>query len=115
MEKQSIQNNSLNLFKLIAALQVMFGHIIEHLEISIPSWINQMLGIFQGVPIFFTLSGFVIWFSIDRSANRGDIQDILENDFGVSIRKCGLLLVSKLLLCASFIVDGMYEIRLCLQ
>ena len=93
MEKQSIQNNSLSLFKLIAALQVMFGHIIEHLEIGVPQWISQIFGIFQGVPIFFTLSGFLIWFSIDRSENRGVFRIILENVFGVSIRKCGFLLV----------------------
>lgn len=81
MKKQSLQNNSLNLIKLIAALQVMFGHIVVHLEISIPSWISQMLGVFQGVPIFFTLSGFLIWFSIDRSANRRGYSTYLRKRF----------------------------------
>lgn len=66
------QDNCLNLFKLIAALQVMYGHIIAHLEISSNTYFDRLFGVFQGVPVFFTLSGFLIWFSIERAANQGE-------------------------------------------
>ena len=61
------QDNCLNLFKLVAALQVMCGHIIAHLEVGNIADFDKMFGVFKGVPIFFTLSGFLIWFSIKRS------------------------------------------------
>ncbi len=64
------QDNCLNLFKLIAALQVMYGHIIVHLEISSNIYFDRLFGVFLGVPVFFTLSGFLIWFSIERTANK---------------------------------------------
>ena len=46
------QDNCLSLFKLIAALQVMYWHIIVHLGISSNSWFDKLFGVFQGVPIF---------------------------------------------------------------
>lgn len=75
------KDNCLSLFKLIAALQVMFGHIIMHLEISNTSWFSKLFGVFQGVPIFFTLSGFLIWFSIERAVNRGGYSKYIRNRF----------------------------------
>lgn len=61
------QNNCLNLFRLIAAIQVAYGHIIIHMMCTPPNFVSNILGYFQGVPIFFILSGFLIWDSIDRS------------------------------------------------
>lgn len=61
--------NCLNTFRLIAAFQVMYGHTIWHLDISMPSWINSIINFFDGVPIFFTLSGFLIWSSVGRSSS----------------------------------------------
>ena len=62
-------NNCLNLFRLIASIQVMVGHMVHHLSLSVPKFIVWPLNIFYGVPIFFLLSGFLIWNSIDRSSD----------------------------------------------
>lgn len=60
--------NSLNTIRLIAAFEVLYGHTIAHLDITvIPAWINCIIRFFWGVPIFFTMSGFLIWMSIGRS------------------------------------------------
>lgn len=73
------RDNCLNVIRLIAAFQVMFGHAyahlqVEHISIGIGNssfdimpalhWIAQSI---PGVPIFFFLSGFLIWDSIGRS------------------------------------------------
>ncbi len=63
------RKNSLNTLKLIAALQVVYGHIYAHMQYSFPPLLSQTLGIFMGVPIFFMLSGFLIWNSVGRSSN----------------------------------------------
>lgn len=61
------QNNALSLIRIIAALQVMFGHMVEHMELSINPTLCRITYYFRGVPIFFAPSGFLIWFSIGRS------------------------------------------------
>ncbi len=66
------RDNCLNLFKLIAALQVMYVHMVVHLEISSNPYFDRFFGIFLGVPIFFVLSGFLIWFSLERADNQGE-------------------------------------------
>ena len=63
------KKNCLNTIRLIAALQVLFGHTVFHLEIPTSSLVNQISFFFQGVPVFFTMSGFLIWDSIGRSGN----------------------------------------------
>ena len=37
-----------------------------------PRWVDVIFGYFQGVPIFFLLSGFLIWNSVERSSNYPD-------------------------------------------
>ncbi len=61
------RNNCLNTFRLIAAIQVAYGHIIVHLDIKMPEFVGTILWFFQGVPIFFVISGFLIWESVERS------------------------------------------------
>ena len=63
------RKNSLNTLKLIAALQVLYGHACVHLSYKFPKIVSQVFGIFMGVPIFFMLSGFLIWNSIGTSSN----------------------------------------------
>lgn len=63
------RKNSLNAIRLIAALQVLFGHTVVHLGIATSSIVNEVSFFFQGVPIFFTMSGFLIWDSIGRSGS----------------------------------------------
>ena len=62
-------NNSLNTFRLLAALQVLYGHALDHLSISMPPLVNNVIYLFLGVPIFFTLSGYLIWGSVERSTS----------------------------------------------
>ena len=51
----------------MAALQVLYGHAIVHLELHRIPVVGDFIAFFSGVPIFFTLSGFLIWQSIGRS------------------------------------------------
>lgn len=74
-------DNCLNLFKLIAALQVMYGHMIRHLGLTSNIWFDKLFGVFQGVPIFFTLSGFLIWFSIERAVTQGGYTTYVKKRF----------------------------------
>ena len=62
-------DNSISLIRLIAAFQVLFFHLVAHLQISIHPLIDSIATYFRGVPIFFILSGFLIWFSIERSSS----------------------------------------------
>lgn len=61
------KKNSLNLIRLLAAFQVMYMHAYVHLEVETPSLLNEIINYFKGVPVFFTLSGYLIWQSIGRS------------------------------------------------
>lgn len=46
----------------------MYMHTLSHLKIEMPiKMIDYIIHFFDGVPIFFTLSGFLIWHSIGRS------------------------------------------------
>nr|WP_130789695.1 acyltransferase [Lachnoclostridium pacaense] len=64
-----IQKNSLNLLRLLAAIQVFYGHAVVHMNLSGTSVAGIIMSIFQGVPIFFILSGFLIWNSIEKTPN----------------------------------------------
>lgn len=63
-EKIEFRNNGLNLFRLLAALQVLQGHAVAHLSLQRVPVLSDFIAFFSGVPIFFTLSGFLIWKSI---------------------------------------------------
>lgn len=66
------RNNCINTIRLVAALQVAYGHITYHMGVTMPRWVDVTFGYFQGVPIFFLLSGFLIWDSVERSSNYPD-------------------------------------------
>lgn len=61
--------NSLNTIRLLAALQVLYKHSLIHLQIDPIPLLGDFIYFFSGVPIFFTMSGFLIWNSIERSRN----------------------------------------------
>ena len=63
------KKNALNTLKILAAIQVAYVHIINHLEIESIKFLEPIMSAFMGVPIFFVLSGFLIWNSIGRSNN----------------------------------------------
>ena len=62
-----MQKNCLNTVRFLAAFQVMYWHAVNHFEITMPEGINLVINFFMGVPLFFMISGFLIWFSIKRS------------------------------------------------
>lgn len=57
----------LNTIRLLAAIQVLYGHATAHLNIPYMPILGDFINFFKGVPIFFTMSGFLIWWSIGRS------------------------------------------------
>lgn len=58
-----------NTIRLLAAIQVVYGHTLAHLDIPNIPIFHEIISFFLGVPIFFTMSGFLIWGSIGRSKN----------------------------------------------
>lgn len=63
MDEIQFNNNSFSFLRYLAAFQVLYGHIITHLQIH-----NYLpfLKFFSGVPIFFCLSGFLIANSLNK-------------------------------------------------
>lgn len=64
---EAFKCNSLNTVKIIAAFNVLYGHTITHLSIETPEPITAFISFFQGVPLFFAISGFLIWKSVHLS------------------------------------------------
>lgn len=60
------RRNSLVTFRLIAALSVMYTHGIVHMQSPGIPVITAILGFFSGIPLFFSLSGFLLWESANR-------------------------------------------------
>lgn len=63
VEKQAqalSRHNNFDLIRLLAAYQVVAMHVGEHLRVAVP----HVLTFFPGVPIFFTVSGFLITASL---------------------------------------------------
>lgn len=54
---------------MFAALQVFYGHAVAHLKLPTSTFASSVFAVFRGVPIFFILSGFLIWNSLDRTPN----------------------------------------------
>lgn len=61
------KDNCFHLIRLLAALQVFLGHAFTHLQVAMPRALSAAAGCFSGVPIFFGLSGFLLWDSIART------------------------------------------------
>lgn len=62
------KENCFNFIRAVAALQVFWGHASRHLGIHFPQAVQSILFCFRGVPVFFILSGFLIWDSIGRTS-----------------------------------------------
>ena len=66
------KTNNFDLIRLLAALQVVFTHSQHHFELQggiLEKIGKHFLFYFPGVPIFFTVSGFLIFWSFERSSN----------------------------------------------
>ncbi len=61
------RKNNFDLIRLLAAVQVVYIHGVEHFGLN--DFSNGFLGIFPGVPIFFVLSGFLVSASLERSSS----------------------------------------------
>ena len=72
------RNNNFDLIRLIAAFQVLLWHGAVHLKVFDSLFVFLSL-IFQfpGVPIFFTISGFLISYSLER--NNFDLKKYFKN------------------------------------
>lgn len=60
--------NNFDLIRLIAATQVALKHALVHLGYE-SHWLTQVLGLFPGVPVFFFVSGFLIYQSLQNSSS----------------------------------------------
>ncbi len=69
---ESRSRNCLNFIRLFAAAQVMIKHLVVHLSAPINGSAYTALSFFGGVPIFFAISGLLIWFSVERTDSFGD-------------------------------------------
>lgn len=59
--------NNFDLIRLVAAMEVVLWHGIEHLGLGAPPLLRELLGTFPGVPIFFVVSGYLVTASFRRS------------------------------------------------
>jgi len=72
---QLSRKNNFDLIRVLAALQVVYVHASKHLFASTPKsdtylyYINEIIEKFPGVPIFFTVSGFLVYWSLERNQN----------------------------------------------
>lgn len=62
----NFRDNCFNLIRYLAAFQVLIGHANAHLALNLPEYFTTPLGYFHGVPIFFGLSGYLIWNSANN-------------------------------------------------
>ncbi len=62
MKTLNYNNNTLDVFRIIATIQVFFGHVITHFKL--PEW-HEPVYFVRGVPILFALCGFLAAKSLD--------------------------------------------------
>ena len=66
------RGDCLNTVRLLGAVEVLYGHTLTHLKIDGIPIVGDIITFFYGVPIFFTMSGFLIWGSCGRSSSYGN-------------------------------------------
>ena len=74
------RDNNFDLIRLFAAFQVVFLHSKGHLHIKndyLDLFSGYFFGFFPGVPIFFIISGFLIYASLDK--NKNNIKQYMKN------------------------------------
>lgn len=71
MELKIPKINNFDLIRFLAAFQVVYGHSFSHLGINNAAidFFYSFLKYFPGVPVFFTVSGFLIFWAFDRNPN----------------------------------------------
>lgn len=67
--------NNFDMIRLLASLQVVFVHATKHLDLfgdnsrPVSFFIKEFIERFPGVPVFFTVSGFLVYWSVERNSN----------------------------------------------
>jgi len=73
--------NNFDLIRLLAALQVVFHHTLTNMGLTRAypeaAVFHNIISYFPGVPIFFTISGFLVYWSFER--NRHQLQKYFKN------------------------------------
>lgn len=64
-------DNNFNLIRLLAAIEVLIGHIVEYFDFGkfLHPFLLKIIYLFPGVPIFFFISGFLISRSYETNSN----------------------------------------------
>lgn len=70
--KINFGDNAFDVIRLLAAIQVVIGHSIAHLQLGVSQSFVSVLEWFPGVVIFFSISGYLITSSADRSVSNTD-------------------------------------------
>lgn len=99
-----MKNNNFNLLRLFASLQVLLFHTIEHFNIT-----NHGLSYFRkfpGVNIFFVVSGYLIYLSLER--NKNNLKKYIFNRIG---RIYPALWVSTLAVFLTFLISGYMKFK----
>lgn len=73
------KENNFDLIRLLAAIQVMLFHSMEHLEIM-PTTFLKYFSSYRGVIVFFTISGYLIYMSLER--NSDNLKQYIYNRLG---------------------------------
>lgn len=68
----SARVNNFDLIRILAALQVVYLHGYEHLQLKHPAIIRDAFTLFPGVPVFYFLSGILISMSWENSPQLGN-------------------------------------------
>jgi len=69
LQSNVTRNNNFDLLRLLAALQVVILHAAGHLNVWVPPGFFNGMEYFQGVPVFFFLSGMLVTQSLYTSAS----------------------------------------------
>lgn len=67
MQARELRNNNFDLLRILAAVQVVISHCIHHLKLDKTTAAFELLEKFPGVPVFFTISGFLISASFEKN------------------------------------------------
>jgi peptidoglycan/LPS O-acetylase OafA/YrhL len=69
MISNQVRDNNIDLLRLLAATQVAVTHLIKHFDLQVPVAVDLFLRQIPGVPIFFCLSGYLIYQSYANTSS----------------------------------------------
>ncbi|HNP47238.1 MAG TPA: acyltransferase [Bacteroidia bacterium] len=69
MTEKNFRVNNFDLLRILAAVQVVVSHGFHHLHLDKSNTLFRFIEKFPGVPVFFTISGFLIAASFEKNSN----------------------------------------------